>query len=249
MLSPMRTAISNRWFSGILLVVASLLFLTDPVAGQLRPRSNLSREPGAIYLEDFLDDRVRMGVPKAISIYATAERKRSVGQLKQRSMVEILAMKDDLYRVRGKARHGQVSGWVLAEQLISKNKDLAANLRKMYERQLVVQDLIDKNQVALGMTLDEVQASMGKPSRKSSKLTKEGRADTYEYVTYDEVPQHRYVRDGFGNLIRQTIYIRVETGKVAISFRDEVVESIEETEGEPRAGAPVRVVPIPIEIW
>ena len=122
------------------------------------------------------------------------------------------------------------SGWVLAEQLISKNKDLAANLRKMYERQLVVQDLIDKNQVALGMTLDEVQASMGKPSRKSSKLTKEGRADTYEYVTYDEVPQHRYVRDGFGNLIRQTIYIRVETGKVAISFRDEVVESIEETD-------------------
>ena len=189
-----------------------------------------------------------MRVMKEVPIYATAERKRSVGTLKAPRYVDVLAMNDQGYRIRAMAMHGQVAGWVLSRDLTSEDKDFPKKLRKMYERQKIVQELIDNGQVALGMTIDEVIASMGKPDRKSSKLDKQGRHDVFEYVTYEKVPQYRYVRDAYGRTIRQTYYIKVETGKVSISFKDENVESIEEKEGEPQLGD-LKIVPIPIEIF
>jgi len=223
---------------------------TGSLSADLRDRekSNLSREPGAIYLEDFLKKKVKMRVMKEVPIYATAERTRSVGTLLAPRYVDVLAMNDKGYRIRAMATHGQVAGWVLSTELASEDKDFPAKLRKMYERQKIVQELIDNAQVALGMTIDEVQASLGKPDRKSSRLDKDGRHDVYDYVTYEKVPQYRYVRDAYGRVIRQTYYIKVETGKVSISFKDENVESIEEKEGEPQAGG-FKVVPIPIEIF
>lgn len=234
----------------ILAGALALLFAPPLLHADLldREKSNLSREPGAIYLEDFLDKPVKMRVMKEVPIYATAERKRALGTLKAPRYVDVLAMNETGYRVRGMALHGQVAGWVLAAEVMSEDKNLAANLRKMYERQKVVQELIDNNQVALGMTIDEVQASLGKPDRKSSKLDKDGRHDVFEYVTYEKVPQYRYVQDAYGRLIRQTYYIKVETGKVSISFKNENVESIEEKEGEPQMGD-LKIVPLPIELF
>ncbi len=214
----------------------------------LRDKSNLSREPGAIYLEDFLDKPVRMQLTGAVPIYTSSERTREVGMLVKNQEVEILAMTDTQYRVRGRAQHGQVAGWILAEQVVSKDKDFRTNLRKMYERQIVVQELIENQQVALGMNIEEVTAALGKPSRKSTKLTKEGRNDVYEYSTYERVPQYRYARDPQGRVYKQVYYIQVETGKVEIAFKNEVVESIEDKEGTPGTGE-VKIVPFPIELF
>ncbi len=230
---------------------ACLLLLAGPVPADLAPlrdKSNLSREPGAIYLEDFLDKTVRMQLKEPVPIYASLDRSREIGMLVKNQEVEILAMTENQYRVRARAKHGQVAGWILAEQVLSKDKDFRSNLRKMYERQLVVQELIDKQQVALGMNLEEVKASLGKPSRKSSKLTKEGRSDVYEYATYERVPQYRYVQNAQGQTFRQTYYIQVETGKVEITFKNEIVESIEDKEGSPGTGE-VKIVPFPIELF
>ena len=229
-----------------------ILLFTSSLKAQLidrdKEKSNLSREPGAIYFEDFLKEPVRLHVLKEVPIYATAERKRAVGTLKAPRAVEVLAMTDKGYRVRGLALHGQVAGWVLASELDSEDPEFAINLRKLYERQVVVQDLIANAQVAIGMTIDEVKASLGKPDRKSSKLDKTGRSDVYEYVTYEKIPQYQYVRDAYGNMIRKVYYIKVETGKVAISFKDELVESIEEKEGEPQLGK-LKIIPVPIELF
>jgi hypothetical protein len=228
-----------------------LLFVAGSALGDLLPlreKSNLSREPGAIYLEDFLDKPVRMQLSGAVPIYAGIGRDREIGMLRKDQEVEILAMTDDQYRVRGRAQHGQVAGWILAEQVVSKDKDFRTNLRKMYERQVVVQELIENQQVALGMNIEEVTAALGKPSRKSSKLTKEGRSDVFEYSTYERVPQYRYARDNLGRVYKQTYYVQVETGKVEISFKNEVVESIEDKEGAPGTGE-VKIVPFPIELF
>ncbi|OYX14270.1 MAG: hypothetical protein B7Z16_14650, partial [Algoriphagus sp. 32-45-6] len=45
----------------------------------------------------------------------------------------------------------------------------------------LVDELIQRKQVALGMTSQEVQASLGKPSRKSSKITAAGKQERLEY--------------------------------------------------------------------
>ncbi len=217
-----------------------------PRTGQ---KSNLSREPGAIYLEDFADERVQLLALHEVPIYATAQRQRAVGTLKKGRKVELLAMTDKQYQIRGMALHGQVKGWVPPAALASLDKDFVANLRAMYDRQVVVNEMIENNQIALGMSIDEVVASMGRPSRKNSRLDKGGRSDTYEYITYERVPQYRTGYDRFGNLVQKLYYVKVESGKLSVTFKDEIVEAIEETEGNPLGGGGVKIVPGPIELF
>lgn len=218
-------------------------------ARKKRQKSSLPREPGAIYLEDFADSKIMLKVKGEPPIYKSTLRKDALGLLKKGREVELVAMTDTQYRVRGPAQHGTVVGWVLPSQLTSLDKEFVTNLRKLYERQKKVEELIEQGEVALGMTIEEVGDSLGRPSRKSSKLDKDGRVDTYEYVTYKRIPQYRYARDFRGRLYQETYYIKVESGKLKVSFKDKIAESIEETEGEPIAGGKVRIVPPPIFIW
>jgi len=41
----------------------------------------------------------------------------------------------------------------------------------------------------------------------------------------------------------------METGKLSVKFNNNIVESIEETEGNPLGGQNVKIVPIPIELF
>jgi len=230
-------------------LLGALALTALPTTSHARSGSNLSREPGAIYLEDFLDQRVELLAIEQVPIYATAQRQRALGTLKKGGKVEITAMTDKQYQIRGAALHGQVKGWVLPSALASLDKDFVANLRALYERQKIVEELIAEHQIALGMNIAEVVASMGKPSRKSSKLDKSGRNDIYDYVTYKRVPRYRTGHDRFGNVVQQVYYIKVESGKLTVSFKNEIVETIEETEGNPLGSGGVRIVPFPIELF
>ena len=243
-LNPSRTI--TYALSGMLVISA---LSSEAVASTQRGKSALSREPGAIYFEDFTDKRVELLAIRQDPIYATAQRKRALGVLKKSRKVTVLAMTDKQYMIRGMALHGQVKGWVFPSSLASLDKEFVANLRALYERQKVVEDLINNHQIALGMTTEEVIASLGKPERKHSKLDKGGRKDVYDYVTFERVPQYQMRRDAYGNLVRQKYYIKVESGKLSVTFKNEVVESIEETEGNPLGGGGAKIVPIPIELF
>lgn len=223
---------------------AGILSSTCPDAG-----AQLSRERGAIYFEDYLDEKVERLATKQVPIYSTAQARSSVGQLKKGGKVEVLAMTDKLVQIRGMALHGQVKGWVHPAALTELGDEFVKNIHALEERRKIVDELVANQEIALGMKIDEVVASLGKPQRKTSKLTKEGRSDVYEYITYDRVPQYQTGRNSFGQLVRQKVYVKVETGKLSVTFKDEIVESIEETEGEPLAGADVKIVPYPIEIY
>jgi len=244
------------WFTksvAVVLGVASAAASVLPTPADAAPRpkrekSSLAREPGAIYLEDFMSSSIRLTVKGEPPIYKSPLRQDALGLLKPNRQVELVAMTDKQYRVRGEAHHGTVVGWVLPSQLTSLDNEFVANLKKLYERQIKVEELIEKGEVALGMTVDEIEASLGRPSRKSSKLDKGGRMDVYEYVTYNNVPQYRYERGQDWRLYQETYYLKVESGKLKVSFKDKVAESIEETEGEPVGGGQVRIVPPPIII-
>ena len=230
-------------------MAVGLLFATGLVAG-LPPRggSSLSQEPGAVYLEGLLDKRVYLHVTKPAPVYYQLDRRRLAGTLLPNQKVVVLAVTEQLYRVRGKARHAQVAGWVPIAYLTSTEKDFVAKIKKLYERQLLVQEMIRKREVALGMTMDEVLSSIGKPSKRSSKLTAKAKDDTWEYVTYDRVP-HREIRyDQYGRPFQSITYLKIPVGKLAIQFTGEVVASIEEVEGDPIPGA-IKIVPGPVFLW
>ena len=142
-----------------------------------------------------------------------------------------------------------VKGWIFPSALQGLDKKFSDKLRTLYERKKIVDELIQNEQIALGMNTDEVVASMGKPSRKNSQLDRGGRIDTYEYSTYERVAQYRLRRDSQGNLFRQKYYVKMETGKLSVKFKNDIVESIEETEGNPLGGADLKIVPIPIELF
>ncbi len=213
-------------------------------------KSKLSREKGAVYIEDFLEEEVKLKVVSEAHIYNSLQAERSYGRMKKGSTAILLAMSDKAFRVRTKAQHGQVAGWASIKAFQGPDKDFIENLRKSYERFKVVQELIDKGQVALGMTISEVTQVLGKPTEKSTKLDKSGRHDVYQYASFKRVPQYRYVKDQYGRLIKQTYYIEVETGRTTVTFKNEVAESIEDKETDPRSSTgAVKIVPLPIELY
>ena len=201
-----------------------------------------------MYLEDFTQEPVILMAQKQVPIYVSPQGKRSVGQLRKGKKVTIIAVLNNQFLIKGLALHGQVKGWVTQLALEKLDKTFSDNLRILSKRKKIVDDLIKNQQIALGMNTSEVIASMGKPNKKNSKLDRQGRSDVYEYSTFERVAQYKLRRDGLGNLFKQKYYVKMETGKLSVKFNNDIVESIEETEGNPLGGQNVRIVPIPIEL-
>ena len=238
-----------------LLLLGSLASLT-PSAAQLPPNtltrrntSKLADEPGTITVEGLLPKPVVVKIPAEATIYYNADFQRPLGTMAPGTIVTLVALGDTAYRVRGRARHGDVSGWLKPTDVIHPDPNLHANLKKVYDRQIQVQDLIAKKEVALGMTQDEVGLSLGKPTRTSSKLSAQGRDDTYEYAIFERVPQTVTGRDAIGNIVQSIIYVKVETGTLSIHFKDAIVDSIEEKLGHPLGNGGIKIVVPPVFVW
>ena len=206
--------------------------------------AELSREAGAIYLEDFVepDEKVILKVAHAAPVFYQNDGKRRLGTLKPGYDAEIVAITDRAYMVRAKARHADVVGWVSPKALQAHNdKDFIKALKELYKRQQLVNDLIKKHQVALGMTVREVKLALGEPDRISQSIDAGGRKDALEYITFDKVLQPITRYDQNGTPFRDYATVKVETGKTTIDFQDEVVSSIHNTEGVPKLGAAVTI--------
>ncbi|WP_395746329.1 hypothetical protein [Prosthecobacter sp.] len=212
-----------------------------------RGRSTLDTvEPGTFAVEGMTPRPIILKVQIEAPVYPTSKLQGALGSFAPGTVVTLLAMSDTAYRVRGRARHGDVAGWVLKAEVLSADPNLSANLKKLYERTKMVEELIQHKQVALGMTSQEVQASMGRPSRKSSKITAAGKEERLEYAIYDQVPQTSTGVNAFGQIVQTVTYVRVEVGTLSLSFKDNVVSEIEESKGNPLGNGGVRTVPPPV---
>lgn len=215
-----------------------------------RTRSDLVQEEGAIYLEGMVEPEVVVRVSTQVPAYTTLQADRWIGTLAPNQNAVLLAVSEKAYRVRGKAKQGQIAGWVSKAAVTGLPEGFEENLREYYERYQVVQELIDNHQVALGMRVDEVIASIGPPDKRSSQLDADGRTDQLEYISYERVPQTVTGYDAFGRLVPTTRYVEVESGRVTIDFENETVTSISESEGIDLAGANgYAIVPPPVFLF
>jgi hypothetical protein len=211
-----------------------------------RPTSRLAVEPGTIHVEDILPKAVFMKVMQDSPIYVSSKMDRAIGSMAPGTIVKLVGMSDTAFRVRGKARHGDTSGWLPAAAVAHPDPNLVTNLKKLHERQTKVEELIAAHQIALGMTGEEVASSLGKPTRKSSKLSATGKEEKLEYVIYERVPQYNTSVDAFGRPFQTVTYIKVETGSLSVNLKDNVVDTIEETKGNPLGGGGVKIIPGPM---
>lgn len=227
------------------------LFIVQAAQAQLvtsspRNKSSLQNlEPGTFSVEGMTPKPVVLKVQIEAPMYPTSKFQGALGSFAPGTLVTLVAMSDTAYRVRGRARHGDVAGWIRPAEVLSPDPNLAANLKKLYERTKKVEELIQNHQVALGMTSQEVQASLGKPSRTSAKINAAGKEEKLEFSIYERVPQTTTSQNAFGQLVQTVIYVKVEVGTLGVSFKDGVVSEIEETKGNPLGGGGVQVIPPP----
>jgi hypothetical protein len=227
-----------------LLVCACILgLLAEPASA-----GAVIREPGSIYLEDLLSKPVKLTTLAPSPIYYQSDMGRYLGTLKAGQQVELQAVGDGTYRVRGRAQQGQVAGWVDPKFLTPLKKEFIESLKQNAARQAEVAALISKNEVALNMTPEEVVASLGKPSKKSSRVDANGREDVWEFVRYERVPQEVTGYDRYGRLVSSVVYVKVPAGKLSVVFGNDLVTALEQSEGSLVRDARVRIVAAPFTV-
>jgi len=110
-------------------------------------------EKGVVYTEEFSPQSISLKVEKAGWVYATKKGGRKRGALKIGSTVDLVSFTEQAYFVRGKKEDGVgVSGWVTPAAFSAKDPEFVEKLKQVHARQLVVRELIEKGEIALGMT-------------------------------------------------------------------------------------------------
>ncbi len=219
-----------------------------PLSGQIQRqerRSLLDSDPNVVYLDRTITKPIELKVIKEAPVFSDREGRQRLGTLRADQTVRLEAITDKIYRVRGQGlRHG-ISGWVAPWAFSSTDPDFVANLKLLYERQIQVQSLIAANQVAVGMTLEEVALSRGRPTKTSLRKTATGQSGTWEFIDFEDVKNYTTVIDSRGNAYRQLASItRVERGKTVVEFENDIVSAV--VESEDRGAGNVKIIVPPL---
>jgi hypothetical protein len=207
----------------------------------------LDDDPGVIYMERHFDEPVMLKVVKEAPVFSDKGGRHKLGALKADQSVKLEAMTDKAYKVRGQGTRDGIAGWVPPWAFaMDKDPQFVENLKKLYERQIEVNKLIAEKQVAVGMTIEEVEESRGRPTKTQLRRTDKGQSGKWEYIDYEEVRHYITVRDPVtGALYRQLSHVtQEEKGKTAVEFVDNVVSAVEESED--RQGGNVRIIIPPV---
>ena len=244
-------------------LVASLAILTQLLlvvisadAQTIRPSSadsgsKLVREKGTTYIEDIFPGeppKIELLVLEPAIAYGDPKAQRKFGVFDRNEVVDLVAVSEFAYKVRGEARHGRLAGWVSKKKLSAKDPKFTEKLDKIIARNKLVAELIENKQIAIGMTPGEVAKVLGDPTRREARVTAKGKEDVWEYITYETVNHYDYFRDPTtGQTLKRFAYAeKIESGKVRVEFSDGAVSAISESDEDPGRGA-VKIVPVPLE--
>lgn len=231
----------------ILAVIATCLVLPAQAQSK-RPerKSLLDVDPTVVYLDQALKKPLDLKVVKEAPVFSDKDGKIRLGTLKANQTVRVEAISDRNYRVRGQGTRDGIAGWVAPWAFSSTDPEFVANLKQLYDRQIEVQKLIESRSVAVGMTLDEVSLSKGKPTKTSLRKTATGQSGRWDFIQYEDVKNYATEIDRTtGQTFRRLVSVtRVEKGKTAVEFENDVVTAVEESEDH--QGGNVRIIVPPL---
>jgi hypothetical protein len=232
---------------GMRLLIAACLVL--PLSAESKRgtrKSLLDTDPDVVYLDQTMTKPIDLKVIKEAPVFSDKEGKIRLGTLKANQTARLEAITDNIYRVRGQGTRDGIAGWVAPWAFTSKDPQFVVHLKDLYDRQLQVQALIQAKQVAVGMTLDEISRSRGKPTKTSLRKTEKGQSGRWEYIDYEQIKHYTTRVDPVtGGVYRQFSHItQVEKSRTAVEFKDDVVTAVEESED--RQGGNVRIVVPPL---
>ena len=208
--------------------------LAIPLDAQVKrtPRKSLlDSEPSVVYLEQASVKPLELKVIREAPVFSDKEGKHQLCTLAANQVARIEAITDKVYRVRGMGTRGGIAGWVAPWAFSPNDPEFAAKLKQFYDRQIQVQELIAANQIACGMTMEEISRVLGKPTKTSSRKTETGETATWEYVRYEEVKHYiTRVDPTTGTPYRQLSHItQEEKSRINVDFENQIATAIEES--------------------
>ncbi len=232
-------------FLPLVLILVSLTASTALYAAHPKP-SRLDNDPAVIYLNQHIDHPIYLLVAQPLKVYSSRKGGRRLGIIPANTKVELLAITDKAFRIKGKAFHGNVIGWVNPKLLASKDKNFIANLKKFYHRQIAINALIAQHDIAIGMTLEEVTQSLGEPTETESKQTRQGKTGKWHYVISEEQKHYRTLIDRHtGQIYRQLSHVTIEEKqRTTIEFTNNIVTAISRKKNN--GPGKIRIIPAPI---
>ncbi len=228
------------------LVAASLILPAQAQLKRQERKSLLDNDPTVVYLDQTLPKPIELKVIKEAPVFSDKDGKLRLGVLKAGQTVPLEAITEKNYRVRGQGARDGIAGWVAPWAFASNDPDFVAHLRQLYDRQIQVQNLIATKQVAIGMTMDEVGLSLGKPTKTELRRTATGQSGRWEFIEYEDVKNYiTEVDRNTGTAYRRLVSVtRVEAGKTAVEFTDDLVSAIEERKSND--GGDVKIIVPPL---
>lgn len=229
-----------------LLLVLGMVMQAGAQIKRAERASKLDSDPEVVYLDKTGNPPIELEVIKEAPVFSDKTGAHRLGFLKANQKVKLEAMTDKVYQVRGQGTRDGIAGWVGPWAFAAKDPQFVDNLKKVYARQMEVQALIAAHQVAIGMTIDEVGMSLGKPTKTSMRRTASGQAGTWEFIDYEEVKHYvNRIDPVSGQVYRQLAYVeQVEKGKTTVEFENQLVTAIQESEN--RGGGNVRIIVPPL---
>lgn len=225
------------------------LLVALPLSAQVKRgerKSLLDNDPRVVYLTEMPDKQIELMIIKDAPVYSDVDGKQKLGTIVANQKVKIEAITDKAYKVRGKGTNDGIAGWVGPWAFASKDPQFVENLKKFYTRQLEVNKIIAENDVAMGMTTDEVALSLGRPTKSTLRQTPEGQSGKWEFIEYDEQKNYANVRDPVtGNFYRQLVSVtQIEKNKRVVEFTNGAVSAIEDSESKRADNVRIIVPPI-----
>jgi hypothetical protein len=198
--------------------------------GVLQAQSPGLRDPEAFYVEGLPGvDAIILKIEGLTPVYATRNLTAHVGNFIAGEEVILIAHHPDSYLVR--ARKAKLEGWVSPQTISPIDPLLLKEAQIALEDEKRYQEGIKKREVIAGMTYDHVLKAIGKPENKSFRQDETGRYDRWSYVEYDTIIEQRPYRDVYtGQLLYQSVRVKIPVGSLDIEFTQGRVSALERTQ-------------------
>ena len=161
-----------------------------------------------------------------------------IGYLTRGESVTVIDVSEAGYLVDAQTVMGVVRGWIDANTVEAPPAGFLETTHKQRDQAAAHREVIDRHEVVVGMTREEVRASLGKPERRSRVRSQEDELELWFYATYRYLPSYTRSYDENGQLRQVVSYERVIAGNKVVTFRGNEVTAVEDRSGTQTRPAP-----------
>ena len=224
----------------------ALIFLSLVVASAGALRAAEIRYEDVTYLDQVHAKPLPLKVLRDVKLTVSRDQSTVLAYLEAGQTVWVLGFGDSRYYAETIIATGKARGWVNSDALERIPDEVRAEIEELVRTAKRYKELIAKKQVEVGMSKDQVQASLGKPDERSRTVAEDSVEEQWTYRTYKSVPQRDYYYVD-GKLFERAYYTKVLAGGKTVTFRNDEVVAIKDEDKAPQLPAnPVIVAPPPM---